>query len=145
MLTERANRLSHDALFGVSERLHVLDTDTSNQIARIEKALTTANVLMKLAAMDPSLTAYISAAETTSDLVQRLVIAQGAADKEVELQMDVQTAPLSLPLVEKFPNSLQKAAKVEHRDAEERRNEKRVSKTPSRSSSRSVCLISQLQ
>jgi hypothetical protein len=56
----------------------------------LEEALAIANVILKLKAMDASLTDYISAAENTSDLIQRLLLAQNAISKDFGFQKVVE-------------------------------------------------------
>lgn len=139
MLTELRNPVSHEPLSSTSESLQILDQLTSEQMARMEEALAMANVLLKLAAMDASLTAYISAAETTPDLVQRLVIARQAASKESQFKMEQQRSSVDLISVDEISRRLEHAGKEESRAVKERRKEKMSKESKTRSSSRSVC------
>jgi hypothetical protein len=131
------NPIGHDALSSTSERFRTLEQLAGNQMAMIGEALTIANVLLKLAAMDASLTAYISAAETTPDLVQRLFIAQTAASKELELEKNVKRSELNFVSVDETSNRLKEAAREENLGVE-----KRVLSTARRDSRSSVCLKS---
>ena len=91
MATEMLSSVGYVPAFQSQDGFQILDQLHSNQIATMKEALMMANIILQLASMDASLKAYISAAENTPDLVQRLLLAQRAAKKESELAHDIET------------------------------------------------------
>ena len=138
MATEGGTRASYVLVPSAKETFQRLDKMSSDQIAMIEEAMAMANSILKLAAMDGSLKRYISAAENTSDLVQRLLLAQNAANKEVDFADEVKKYSVEEVTVEEVASRLRRSTKDEPRVVENpRRNESASSRSTSRSSSRS--------
>ena len=129
MATSNRTRVTHDPST-TQESFQKLDQLSSDQMAMMEEALTMANVILKLAAMDASLTGYISAAENTPDLVQRLLLAQKAKTKEAEFVKKVEQGLVEEISVEEVTRWLKRSP------ADERRGEKLPGKE--RSSSKST-------
>ena len=106
-----------------------------------EEALATAKAILKLTAMDASLIEYISAAKTAPDLIQRLLLAQKAANFEVKWKKDAETYPVNEVSTGELFWRLKGLARDERAVIEEQRRKEKVSSKPkARSSTRpSVC------
>jgi len=138
MATPTRARVSHDSVSTTQERFQRLDKTSSDQIAMIEEAMTMANAILKLAAMDGSFTRYISAAENSPYLVQRLLLGQNAANKEAEFAEEVQEGSVEEVSVEEVASRLKRSTKDGPRVVEKPQRKKRASSTStSRTSTRS--------
>ena len=137
MATSIRTRVSHDPST-TQESFQKLDQLSSDQIAMVEEALTMASVILKLAAMDASLTGYISAAENTPDLVQRLLLAQKAKTKELEFVEKVEEGFVEEISVEEVTRRLKRSPADERGVVEMPQGiERSSSKSTSRTSTRS--------
>jgi hypothetical protein len=137
MATSIRTRVSHDPST-TQESFQRLDQLSSDQMAMVEEALAMANVILKLAAMDASLTGYISAAENTPDLVQRLLLAQKAKTKELEFVKKGKQGLVEEISVEEVTRRLKRSLADERRVVEKPQGKERSSsKSTARTSTRS--------
>ena len=137
MATSIRSRVSHD-FPSTRENFQKLDQLSSDQMAMVEEALTMANAILKLAAMDASLAGYISAAENTPDLVQRLLFAQNSRTKESDLLIEAKQGSVEEVSIEEVTRRLKRSSADERRVFDTPQRKERLSSQPtSRTSSRS--------